>query len=71
VGQEVAVDEAHGHRVDHKPTTIVELQDDELEEIASPPEQLDAAIVADHLADTSRDNGVGGFQFGCAEEVHP
>jgi hypothetical protein len=36
-----------------------------------PPEQLDAEIVADHLADTSRDNGVGGFQFGCAGEVHP
>ena len=25
----------------------------------------------DHLAGTSRDNGVGGFQFGCAGEVHP
>ena len=34
VRQELAVCGAHGHRVDHKPTTIVELQDDELEQIA-------------------------------------
>ena len=34
MGQEVAVHGAHGHRVDHEPTTIVELQNDELEQIA-------------------------------------
>ncbi|MDX6618503.1 MAG: hypothetical protein QOK36_889 [Gaiellales bacterium] len=34
MGQEVAVHGPHGHRVDHEPTTIVELQDDELEQIA-------------------------------------
>jgi hypothetical protein len=34
VGKEVAVHGAHGHRVDHEPTTVVELQDDELEQIA-------------------------------------
>jgi hypothetical protein len=34
VGQEVAVDGAHGHCVDHEPTTVVEFQDDELEQVA-------------------------------------